>query len=132
MYDLLLSQYFAYTGKELVIKDINGAGLLSYEVLLWYINKQDNTNLDSNLSIDVNEKTKNFSRCFIYLEACCHGCQFCCPLIFLNGNVLKGKFNRYLIVVTVKKGMEVKKLNSGTYFCWGNFDICDCLGTYQY
>ncbi|XP_028117453.1 uncharacterized protein LOC114315084 [Camellia sinensis] len=73
--------------------------------LRWYSDAVMEYNPESYINLDFDEhNTRRFNRLFISFKACMDGFNHCCPLLFLDGTFLKGRFKGNLLVATGKDG----------------------------
>ncbi|KAL7188307.1 hypothetical protein ACSBR1_038200 [Camellia fascicularis] len=61
-------------------------------------------NLESYVNLDFEQSTGQFKRFFILFKSCIDGFNHICPLLFLDGTLLKGKFKSNLLTATGKNG----------------------------
>jgi len=74
-----LSYYYAYTGKEIALKDIYGDdSLVSYHHLIFYIEQLRESNPKSYIVLKIDPVKHKFLQLFIAFEACIRGFYFCC------------------------------------------------------
>ncbi|KAF5191592.1 hypothetical protein FRX31_018821 [Thalictrum thalictroides] len=64
-YGVLLKYYFAWSGKELAIKEIHGGDTLSYHQLVWFVDSLLKTNPGSHVAFESDPITHKFVRIFI-------------------------------------------------------------------
>ncbi|KAF5195334.1 Zinc finger protein, partial [Thalictrum thalictroides] len=105
-YGVLLKYYFAWSGKELAIKEIHGGDTLSYHQLVWFADSLLKTNPGSHVALESDPITHKFERIFISFEACISGFKYCRPMVALDGTFLKGKFKGWLLSATAKNGNQ--------------------------
>lgn len=90
-YNFNLSYYYAYSGKQLALKEIYGDDAMSYNDLRWYSEALQQYNPGSYVSMDVDSSTNQFERICLAFGACLLGFKHCRPLIFLDAAHLKGR-----------------------------------------
>ena len=104
-YNFTLSYYYAYSGKQLALKEIYGDDAMSYNDLHWYLEALQKYNPGSYVALEVNGSTDQFERVCIGFGACLLGFKHCRPLIFLDAAALKGRPG-VLLAATSKNGNQ--------------------------
>ena len=104
-YNFNLSYYYAYSGKQLALKEIYGDDAMSYNDLNWYLEALQKCNPGSYVAMEVNPSTNQFERVCIGFSACLLGFKHCRPLIFLDAAALKGRPG-VLLAATAKNGNQ--------------------------
>ncbi|KAF5185011.1 Zinc finger protein [Thalictrum thalictroides] len=117
-YGVLLKYYFAWSGKELAIKEIHGGDTLSYHQLVWFVDSLLKTNPGSHVALESDPITHKFERIFISFEACISGFKYCRPMVALDGTFLKGKFKGWLLSATAKNGNQGMQVFSQLFLCY--------------
>ncbi|XP_028054812.1 uncharacterized protein LOC114259017 [Camellia sinensis] len=104
-YGLQISCHVAWLGVEKARGELYGDHSVSFDQLHWYSDAVMEYNPRSYINLDFDEhNTRLFNRLFISFKACMDGFNHCCPLLFLDGTFLKGRFKGNLLVVTGKDG----------------------------
>ncbi|XP_028066080.1 uncharacterized protein LOC114269020 [Camellia sinensis] len=105
-YGLEISYRVAWLGIEKARGKIFRAHSISFDQLRWYSNAVMVNNPGNYINIDYDEQNHRFERFFISFKACIDGFHHCCPLLFLDGTFLKGKFKGNLLAASAKDGNQ--------------------------
>lgn len=99
---VVLNYYYAYTGREMALKEVHGTDELSYHQLIWFSDAVRKSNPGSHVVLQTDPVTCQFRRFFICYEACIYGFKYCRPMLFLDGTFLKSKYRGVMLAATGK------------------------------
>ncbi|GMP36401.1 hypothetical protein CsSME_00008541 [Camellia sinensis var. sinensis] len=106
-YNLNVSYHVAWLGEEKARSKVYGDYHASFDQLRWYADTVMHYNPGSYVNLDFEQSTGRFKRFFISFKACIDGFNHICPLLFLDGTFLKGRFKGNLLTATRKDGNKV-------------------------
>ncbi|XP_028105091.1 uncharacterized protein LOC114304124 [Camellia sinensis] len=101
-----ISYHVVWLGAEKAREAMLGDYLTSFDQLRWYGDAVQHYNPGSHINIDYDLKTSQFTRLFVAFAVCINGFKYCCPLLFLDGTFLKGRYNGQLLAATTKDGNQ--------------------------
>ncbi|OVA07378.1 hypothetical protein BVC80_985g4 [Macleaya cordata] len=111
-YGVDLEYYFAYAGRNLAMTEIYGDAAKFYSKLVWYTEALKKSNPGSHVVLEVDTKTRQFQRLFVAFKACIDGFNYFCPMLYLDGTFLKGKFKGCLLAATGKNANQAAEVDS--------------------
>ncbi|XP_028071617.1 uncharacterized protein LOC114273983 [Camellia sinensis] len=103
----LVCNVIAWLGEEKARSKVYGDYHASFDQLRWYADAVMHYNPGSYVNLDFEQSTGRFKRFFISFKACIDGFNHICPLLFLDGTFLKGRFKGNLLTATRKDGNKV-------------------------
>ncbi|KAL7174163.1 hypothetical protein ACSBR2_033421 [Camellia fascicularis] len=103
-YGLNVSYHVAWLGVEKAKGEVYGDYHASFDQLRWYADAVMHYNPGTYVNLDFEQSTDRFKRFFISFKACIDGFNHICPLLFLDGTFLKGRFKGNLLATTRKDG----------------------------
>ncbi|KAK9284680.1 hypothetical protein L1049_023856 [Liquidambar formosana] len=103
-YGLDITYHYAWWGVERAKNEIFDYQSLSFDLLRWYKEETEKTNLRSIIEIDYDSNIGRFKRVFVSFYACIYGFWYCRPIVFLDGTFLKGRYKGNLLAATAKDG----------------------------
>ncbi|XP_028058196.1 uncharacterized protein LOC114262054 [Camellia sinensis] len=101
-YGLDISNHVASLSVEKAREAMYGDYLTSYD----HGNAVQRYNMGSHININYDLKTSQFKRFFVAFAVCINGFKYCCPLLFLDGTFLKGRYKGQLLATTAKDGNQ--------------------------
>ncbi|GMP95784.1 hypothetical protein CsSME_00044698 [Camellia sinensis var. sinensis] len=106
-YGLNVSYHTAWLGVEKARGEVYGDYHVSFDQLRWYADAVMHYNPGSYVNLDFEQSIGRFKQFFISFKACIDGFNHICPVLFLDGTFLKGRFKGNLLAATGKDGNKV-------------------------
>ncbi|KAL7184649.1 hypothetical protein ACSBR2_026737 [Camellia fascicularis] len=107
-YGLNVSYHTAWLGVEKARGEVYGDYHVSFDQLRWYADAVMHYNPGSYVNLHFEQSTGRFKQFFISFKACIDGFNQICPVLFLDGTFLKGRFKGNLFAMTGKDGNKAK------------------------
>ncbi|XP_028109702.1 protein FAR1-RELATED SEQUENCE 4-like [Camellia sinensis] len=104
-YALNVSYHTAWLGGEKARGEVYGDYHVSFDQLRWYADAIMHYNPGSYVNLDFEQSTGRFEWFFISFKACIDRFNHICPILFLDGIFLKGRFKGNLLAATGKDGL---------------------------
>ncbi|GMP57126.1 hypothetical protein CsSME_00021343 [Camellia sinensis var. sinensis] len=101
-YALNVSYHTAWLGGEKARGEVYGDYHVSFDQLRWYADAIMHYNPGSYVNLDFEQSTGRFEWFFISFKACIDRFNHICPILFLDGIFLKGRFKGNLLAATGK------------------------------